>query len=80
MFSLRNKLNDISELQTEYDKNMTVIRKQQDYLTEMGSNVVNSINNYFQEVNCCLFVCTQDLHRMVNCCCVFHDYNTFNQS
>ena len=55
MFSLRNKLNDISDLQTEYDKNMTVIRRQQDYLTDMGNSVVNSINKYFQEVR--LFVC-----------------------
>ncbi|KAI6649163.1 E3 ubiquitin-protein ligase TRIM71-like [Oopsacas minuta] len=48
--SLRNRLNDITELQMEYDRNMTVVRKQQDYLSEMGDNVVNNINNYFQEV------------------------------
>ena len=63
MFSLRNKLNNISELQTEYDRNMTAIRKQQEYLGDMGNSVISSINNYFQEVSCCfvcLFVCLFD--------------------
>ena len=36
----------------EFDRTMSLVRKQQDSLTEMGNNVINNINKYFQEVSC----------------------------
>ena len=41
----------MTDQQMEFDRTMAVVRKQQESLTEMGTNVINNINAYFQEVS-----------------------------